>query len=143
MADIYHEFPIRAPRDRVFRAMSTPEGLDTWWTKGSQGRPEVSAEYELEFGSGYDWRAKVTHCVPDSEFELEMTIADDDWTGTRVGFKLGARDAGTWVRFYHTGWPRLNEHYCVSCNCWALYLRILRRKLEYGESVPYEGRLDA
>jgi hypothetical protein len=99
-------------------------------------------EYELFFGPGYDWRAKVTRCQPDSEFELEMVRADADWLGTRVGFRLDDRDGRTWVQFSHTGWPAVNEHYRISCNCWAMYLRILRRYLEFGESVPYERRLD-
>jgi len=47
------------------------------------------------------------------------------------------------VRFCHRGWPAENEHYRVSCHCWALYLRLLRRQVEYAESVPYEQRLDA
>ena len=94
------------------------------------------AEYELWFGPEYDWRAKVTRCVPDSEFEVEMTRADGDWIGTRVGLRLEPRGAGTWVRFYHTGWPSLNEHYRISCTCWAMYLRILRRSLEHGNRFP-------
>jgi uncharacterized protein YndB with AHSA1/START domain len=142
MADIFHDFPINVPVDRVFNAVTTPEGLDTWWTQRSAGRPEDGAEYELWFGPEYDWRAKVTRCVPDSEFEVEMTRADSDWIGTRVGLRLEPRGAGTWVRFYHTGWPSLNEHFRISCTCWAMYLRILRRSLEHGESVPYEIRLD-
>ncbi|HSC29614.1 MAG TPA: SRPBCC domain-containing protein [Vicinamibacterales bacterium] len=143
MPDILHDFPIKAPVDRVFRAVSTPEGLATWWTKRSAGQPDEGAEYELWFGPDYDWRAKVTRCVADSEFELEMTRAGTDWTGTRVNLRLEPRGAGTWVRFSHTGWPSTNEHYRISCNCWAMYLRILRRSLEHGESVPYENRLDA
>jgi hypothetical protein len=31
----------------------------------------------------------------------------------------------------------------ISCHCWALYLRLLRRHLEFGESVPYDRRLEA
>jgi len=27
-------------------------------------------------------------------------------------------------------------------HCWAMYLRILGRHLEHGESVPFEKRLD-
>jgi uncharacterized protein YndB with AHSA1/START domain len=141
--DILHDFPIKAPLDRVFRAVSTPQGLDTWWTKRSAGRPQLGAEYELGFGPEYEWRARVTHCVPDAEFELEMVRADRDWTGTRVTLRLEPRDGATWVRFSHTGWPAQNEHYRISCNCWAMYLRILRRSLERGESVTYEDRLDA
>lgn len=142
MADIFHDFPIKAPLDRVFHAVSRPEGLDTWWTKRSAGTPREGAEYELGFGPEYDWRAKVTRYAPESEFEIEMVRADGDWLGTRVGFRLEPRDGLTWVRFHHTGWPSVNEHYRISCNCWAMYLRILRRSLEYGESVPYEARLD-
>ena len=71
-----------------------------------------------------------------------LTKADDDWKGTRVGFHLAAIEGGTQVRFHHTGWPRLNEHYRISCYCWAMYLRILKRYVEHGEAVPYDQRLD-
>jgi hypothetical protein len=36
-----------------------------------------------------------------------------------------------------------NEHWRISCYWWAMYLRVLRRYLEHGESVAYEDRLDA
>lgn len=142
MADILHDFPIKATPHGVFIAVTTPEGLDTWWTKRSSGEPKEGAEYALWFGPEYDWRARVVRSVPDSEFELEMVGADEDWQGTRVGFRLEPRAGATWVRFHHTGWPAANEHYRISSLCWAMYLRILRRSLEHGESVPYEDRLD-
>jgi len=121
---------------------ATPGGLDAWWTKRSAGEPSEGAEYELWFGPEYDWRARVTRCVPDAEFELELTRADADWTGSRVGVHLENQGDTTRVRFRHTGWPAANAHYRTSCHCWALYLRVLRRYLEHGESVPYEDRLD-
>jgi len=77
-----------------------------------------------------------------SEFELELTRADTEWVGTNVGFHLQATGGATQVRFHHTGWPDASEHYRISCYCWAMYLRILRRHLEHRESVPYERRLD-
>ena len=142
MADIYHDFPIRASLERVYEAVSTPRGLDSWWTRRSSGQPEEGAEFELWFGPEYDWRARVTRVVSPSEFELQMTKADSDWLGTRVGFRLDGLVDTTQVRFYHTGWPTPNEHWRVSCFCWAMYLRVLRRHLEHGEDVPYEMRLD-
>jgi uncharacterized protein YndB with AHSA1/START domain len=141
MADILQDFPIAAPAQRVFDAVSTPAGLDEWWTLRSAGEPREGAEYVLFFGDDYDWRARVTRCAAPSEFELEMTRADDDWLGSRVGIRLQPRDTGTWVEFYHSGWPAANEHFRISCHCWAMYLRVLRRFLENGESVPYEERL--
>lgn len=143
MADIYHQLPIKASREKVFQMIATPAGLDAWWTKESAGTPVAGAEYELGFGPPYDWRAVVSRCVPGREFELELTRSDADWDGTRVGFALEERDGVTQLRFHHTGWPELNEHFRVSSCCWAAYLRILRRNIEYGEFVSYEERLDA
>ena len=143
MAEIFHDFPVKVTTERVFEAISTPARLDQWWTKRSSGIPELGAEYELWFGPQWDWRAKVTECVPGSAFELQIVRADADWTGTRVGFHLELRDGSTNIHFHHTGWPAQNEHWRVSCYCWAMYLRILRRYLEHGESVAYESRLSA
>lgn len=142
MADIFNDFLIKAPARDVFRAVSTPAGLDKWWTKRSSGQTAEGAEYELWFGPENDWRAIVSDCVPDREFELEITRADKDWLGTRVGFDLDESEGVTQVRFHHTGWPESNEHYRISCYCWPMYLRLLRRFVEFGEIVPYEDRLD-
>lgn len=142
MADIVLEFPIKAAAARVFQAISTPGGLDQWWTARSKGEPRLGAEYELWFGPKYDWRAKVTRCRPDAEFELELTRADPEWIGTKVGFALTGEGAVTHIRFHHLGWPSESEQWRVSCYCWAMYVRILRRYIEHGETVPYERRLD-
>jgi hypothetical protein len=143
MPDFDQDFPIKVPAGRVHQAVSTPGGLDCWWTKTSAGNPVARALCELGFGPEYDCRAKVTRCVSEQEFELHMTLAHADWLGTRVSFPLDNRDGATRVRFYHTVWPSLNEHDRVSCHCWALYLKILLRYLEHGELVPYQNRLDA
>jgi uncharacterized protein YndB with AHSA1/START domain len=143
MPDIFQDFPIHASPAQVYQAVTTSEGLDSWWTKRSAGKPTLGAQYELWFGPEYDWRAQVTRCTENQEFELQMIVTDTDWMSTRVGFHLDKKSEATCVPFYHTGWPSLNEHYRISCHCWALYLRILRRYLEHGEFFPYEKRLDA
>ena len=70
MPDIFSDLPIRADQDRVFDAVSTPAGLDAWWTKRSEGERAPGAPFQLWFGPEYDWRASVTKCVPNAEFEL-------------------------------------------------------------------------
>ena len=143
MADIVHHVPIKASRREIFRAISTPAGLDVWWTQSSSGSPGEGAEYELGFGPGYEWRAVMSRYIPDSELELRLTHAQEDWRDTRIGFVLEETDGVTQVRFRHTGWPEANEHYRVSCFCWAMYLRLLKRYVEHEEVVPYEDRLEA
>jgi uncharacterized protein YndB with AHSA1/START domain len=143
MADIIQQVTVKAPPESVFQVMATAEGLAHWWTRSSSGEPRVGAEYKLDFGPGYDWRGTVTRYVPHSAFELEITNAHPDWVNTRVGCELEPESKNvTRVRFWHTGWPTRNEHWQISCYCWAMYLRIMRRYLEHGELVPYENRLD-
>jgi uncharacterized protein YndB with AHSA1/START domain len=142
MPDITHDFPINAPPARVFAALSDPNLLDEWWTLDSSGVPAMGAQYELNFGPEHHWRAKVTRCTPGKVFELTLTESDKDWKGTTVSMDLTAAKDGTQVRFAHRGWPEANEHYRISSFCWAMYLRVLKRNLEFGERVPYEKRLE-
>src|SRR5690348_4123131 len=105
MPEILQDFPIAAPPQRVFDAVSAPRLLDEWWTMHSTGHPAVGASYDLDFGPGYLWKAEVTKSEPGSAFELRLTDADADWLGTFVGFVLEPNGTGTQVRFYHRGWP--------------------------------------
>jgi uncharacterized protein YndB with AHSA1/START domain len=142
LADILHDLPIAAPPDVIFSAVSSPAGLDAWWTIGASGEARIGADYELFFGEEYDWRAKVTRCTPDHAFALGMTHASDDWLGTTVSFVLEPRGDVTWLHFAHTGWRESSEHFRVSSFCWAMYLRLLKRWIEHGEAVAYERRLE-
>ena len=88
MPDIYHDFPIVASSDKIFQAISSEDGLNAWWTRRSAGQPEAGASYQLWFAPEYDWRGIVTACKESRALEWEITEADGDWTGTRVGFEL-------------------------------------------------------
>jgi uncharacterized protein YndB with AHSA1/START domain len=142
MASILHDFEVNAEPSKVYEAITTPAGLDQWWTRRARGEPRVGEEYELWFGPEYDWRAKVTEAVPSRRFALEMTGSDVDWMGTQVAFTLEPAGTATRVRFSHGGWRSENEHFRTSSYCWAMYLRIMRRFAEVGETVPYEDRIN-
>ena len=142
MSDIFHDFPIRAPQKDVFEAVSTATGLDAWWSNQSTGNASIGSEFQLQFGPEYEWRAVVTKYVPNSEFEIEMTVSDDDWNGTRIGFHLTETNDVTLVRFHHMNWPEANEHYRRSSFCWAMYLVRLKRYVENSDVVPYSDRFN-
>lgn len=143
MPDILCDFPVNAPIERVFAAISTPEGLDAWWTLRSAGEPRPGATYQFYFGEPYDWRGVVSRLEPGRLIEWHFTRSDADWKGTRVGAELTQTKGGTQVQFWHRGGPDTNAHYRTSSFCWAMYLRLLKRWAEAGEVVPYERRLDA
>ena len=143
MADIYHDFQIYASPQKVFEAVTSPEGVSAWWSLSAEGNPEEGSIYLLDFGPGYQWKARVEFSVPPAEFEWELIDASEDWLGTTVGFRLEGTDELTNVRFHHKGWAHENEHYRISSYCWAMYLRILKRYIEHGEFIDYADRLNA
>lgn len=140
MADIYHDFTVSASPKKTFEVIATPNGLDRWWSLRSSGSPQPGATYVLDFGPGYAWEAVVKTVKLDQQIIWQMTVADEDWTGTQVGFELLPRGDQTLVRFHHTGWPIVNDHFRRSSYCWAMYLRILKRYIEEGETVAYSNR---
>lgn len=139
MALVQHCLHINAPLKEVYHAVSTPEGLDAWWTLQCVGKPEENAHYRLYFGPGYDWKAEVSRCS-DNCFEMTIYTDDPEWNGTKVTFQMEENEKGTKLHFSHSGWPEASEHFRISSYCWALYLRLLKRFVEKGEVVPYELR---
>lgn len=143
MPDIIHLLEIQATPDQVYAGVTTPSGLSAWWTRGAHGSARTGTSYQLDFGPGFEWQAIVTLAEAPKCFELEMTKADEDWKGTRIGFELQEVESGTRLCFAHRGWRTANDHFLRSNYCWALYLRLLRRHVQHGEFVAYENRFDA
>lgn len=140
MPDILLSFPIQRDAVTVFEAMSTPVGLDAWWTSDSDGTPAIGEWYRFGFGAAVQWRGVVTTCDTPRSFEWTMGDSDRDWQGTRVGFTIADTAHGVNVEFAHRGWREQNAHFRISSYCWASYLRLLKRYLEHGERVPYADR---
>ena len=142
METVFHSFFFISPSKDVFEAISTPDGLNSWWSKTCAGNAALGEEYQMGFGPGYDdWCAVISKYSP-REFELTFENAMEDWIGTRVGFVLTDKNDATNVEFYHSGWSSQSEHFKISSYCWAMCLRLLRRFVELGEVVEFDNRND-
>ena len=140
--DIIHYFQVKSPIESVFEAISSARGISKWWSRETTGYPELGGLLELEFSDDVHWQVQVTEMVPPTEFEVTLTRADLDWMDSRVGFQLSSGPEAVDVKFYHKGWKEANDHYHISSYCWAMYLRIMKRYVEFGEFVEYEQRLN-
>ena len=80
MPDILHTLELAASPSKVFDAVSTPEGLASWWALDAEGIPALAASYELDFGPGHRWSARVTGVEAPSWFELAIEAPDPDCT---------------------------------------------------------------
>ena len=62
--NIFHNLIIQASSKEVFDALSQSKHLDNWWTLKSSGKPELEAEYNLNFTDKYNWYCKVSEVKP-------------------------------------------------------------------------------
>lgn len=137
---IYHDLTIGVTPEAVFTAVTSPEGLNSWWTQRAAGQPKVGANYQFYFGPEYDWRAKVIRYQPQQLIYFEMGRSDEDWEGTQLRFQVIPKDGKTLTRLEHVGWNSNNDHFRRTSYCWAIYLKGLKRYLEEGIVLPFEER---
>ncbi len=140
MFEILHQLEIAGSRAAVFQAMTTPSGLDSWWTRESEGIPRLGQEYRFFFGPEYDWRAVVVEVVDGSALTWKMTQAMDDWKPTSFGFGLFDRGHRTVMKFFHRNWPHDGEHFAISNYCWGQLLHGMKLYVERGHVIPFDRR---
>jgi len=141
MQTIYHDFTINTAIEKVFETISTPYGLDTWWTQRSSGKQEIGSVFNLFFTEEYNWFAEVSILKNNDQVEFKITKATEEWLPTSFGFNLKEESPGvTAVQFYHKDWKEISKEYRTASFCWADLLRQMKQYLEKGIITPFNQR---
>lgn len=136
MAAIKHLFHISAPRQQVYDAISTIEGLSNWWTVQTTGSSKVGDTIAFRFGTvGPDF--KMTGLTANTDVTMECTAGFPDWLGTTLSFHLDENEGKTRIRFTHDGWKETGDHYAACCFSWGRYLESLRQLCQTGTGAPF------
>jgi uncharacterized protein YndB with AHSA1/START domain len=106
--EIRHSVFIRAPREKVWEAFTTPRGLDGWWgTRGSEIdlRPGGKLmlrwrEWGPERDINFDGDGVVVEVIPHKRFVFRWGETD---AMTTVEFDLEEREGGTLLRLREHG----------------------------------------
>lgn len=98
MATIYHQVWINAPAARVYNAISTAEGIGSWWDKQTVTETDTGLVLEHNPGPMHGVvRLKVLELTPDKRVEWECISTHPEnspasaWTGTRFSFDISER----------------------------------------------------
>ncbi|MES2811101.1 MAG: SRPBCC domain-containing protein [Bacteroidota bacterium] len=141
MHTIYHDFSINNSINNVFDTVSTPYGLDNWWTNRSSGKQEIGSVFNLYFTDEYNWFAEISILKHNTQVEFKMTKSMEEWLPTSFGFILKEEKPGvTTVQFYHKDWAEISKEFRVASFCWADLLRQMKQYLEKGIITPFNER---
>jgi uncharacterized protein YndB with AHSA1/START domain len=138
---------ITARPDRVYDALTTGPGWDSWFTTRAVIEARAGGRYEFfwrDFGAD---RVTLTLTGPVLEAEAERTFAFRWGSGksqTTVRFTLEPRGEGTVVQVTESGYSYEEKDVlsCLDCACgWGEALTLLKFYLEHGVTygeVPAE-----
>jgi uncharacterized protein YndB with AHSA1/START domain len=135
--DILHRVGIKSSsQDDVYRALTTLEGLSSWWTSDTRGESKVGDVLEFRFhAGGFDMRVVELH--PARHVLWQVLDGPREWIGTTISFDLKQQGDWTIVLFKHQGWKQPDEfmHHCSSK--WGVFLLSLKSLLETGKGAPH------
>jgi uncharacterized protein YndB with AHSA1/START domain len=137
MVDIIHRVGIAASTDKVFKALTTNEGLAQWWTADTSGAGDVGSIIKFRFGGhGPDFEVieLQTNSIVRWRHSGEMPGA---WMGTEVSFQLSPGEGQTYVLFKHSNWKEPSDFMGHCSAKWAIFLLSLKNALEKGKGNPY------
>jgi uncharacterized protein YndB with AHSA1/START domain len=138
MPDILHRVGINAKPEKVFKTLTTLEGLRHWWTTDTRGNAKRGGVINFGF-----CKMKVVEAKPNKSVKWKCVGGPREWMGTEVSFELKIKLNQTFVLFKHAGWKEPVEfmHHCSTK--WAVFLLSLRDWLERGEGrpAPYDQKI--
>ncbi len=141
MVDIVHRVGIQASPEKVFRALSTIEGLAAWWTENTRGVSDVGQTITFQFRDpngeikgGFEM--EVLKQEPFKEVQWKCEKGPEEWIGTEITFDLRQENDFTIVQFGHRNWREPVEFMAHCSTKWATFLMSLKDLLETGTGKP-------
>jgi uncharacterized protein YndB with AHSA1/START domain len=143
MPDILHRVGVKSSTNDAYKALTTLEGLSSWWTNNTQGESRVGGVIRFRFGAG-GFDMKVLELEPATSVLWQVVDGPEEWIGTKVRWDLRQQDGYTIILFTHQGWREPVEfmHHCSTK--WAVFLMSLKSMLETGTGSPdpYDIKID-
>ncbi|REJ65582.1 MAG: SRPBCC domain-containing protein [Planctomycetota bacterium] len=138
MAEMLHEIVIDAAPETVMDALTTQEGLKSWWTANCEASPDVGSKAILRFGGGATvFRMTVEEIVPAKQVVWSCQGEPEEWQGTRLHWNLTVNEGKTRLRFCHEGWKSTDGIYAICNTTWGHLMVLLKQHCEGKKPGPY------
>lgn len=145
MKTIHHLVEIDAPAAEVHAALTSAEGLSSWWTSvgvDAPAPPSVGDVVTLRFVEGrFNPEMTITELVPGKLLSWRCSGGHDPWADNDFRFEIS--DDGekqSRLRFWQHYATELDDDAYGTYNYnWGYYLDSLRLHCESGEGKPFAG----
>ncbi|MGH2556832.1 MAG: SRPBCC family protein [Actinomycetota bacterium] len=132
-------YDVNADKEKVREALTTLEGIGSWWSSKVSGRPEASGgRFEVSFPdvpAPFEFTAR-----PDGDtVAWEVGSNPEWWRGTTIRWSLedNPEGPGTRIHFRHEGFEPEHPIIEVITPAWAHIIDRLKGYAETGERQPF------
>ncbi len=136
---LVHQVNIKATPDTLYKAVSTQEGLASFWTDETKAESKVGSVATFGFG-GPTQRMKIEELVPGTRARWIGLRDFPNWGDTVVSWEIKPGEKGeTSLTFRHANWPAsVTADDLGSINyTWGMVVDRLKQYAETGKPVPY------
>jgi uncharacterized protein YndB with AHSA1/START domain len=139
MPNIRHLVTIKAPAARVYQAITTQEGLASWWTEDTIAAPEQGSVLEFTFGEKYHDKMELLELLENQRVVWKCIEGDSEWVDTIFTFELEDKEDKTTLRFAQLNWRGETDFYALCNTTWAYYMQSLKSYCETGKGTPFQA----
>ncbi len=138
MATMYHQIKIRAPSEAVYEALTTQDGLRSWWTDDAVAEQRTRSIVELGFSDRTTvFRMRVDKLMWGKRIVWTCLGDVEAWKDTRLTWELKHKDEMTVVRFAHDRWKSATGMFATCNTTWGVLMYRLRDYVEGRSPGPF------
>ena len=134
---IRHIITIKCPPEKVYKALTTKEGIQGWWTVDTVIEPKINSIAEFIFGDRYHNKMVITDLQANKRVAWYCLEGDKEWIGTDFTFDMEEKDGQTVLRFGQNNWKEPTDFYAICNFQWGQYMVSLKNYCETGKGSPF------
>lgn len=135
MATIYHQVGIKASLTDTLSALTTLEGLSSWWSH-AEGSCNAGDDLTFYFGE-HAVKMQVEQTSQPTLIQWRCIDNEGEWKDTLFTFNLINDNNQILVNFTHSEWKDITELFSHCSTKWATFLVSLKEYLETGQGKPF------
>ncbi len=161
MPNIRHQLFIGVPAEKIYKAITSQEGLSAWWTPDTKAKSERNSVARFAFGAEYFKEMRIAELNPLGQVKWVCITGADEWIGTTISFDLqpgdketllnsypemkdqiqqSKADKGTLLIFHHDNWKEYTPMFGECNYTWGQFLKSLKLLCETGRGRPWPNQ---
>lgn len=142
MQKTIHFIGAKTTKEDMFRAISTPAGLQKWWATSANGKVEEGETLNLIFNELTTLKFKYDLISPNEKLIITCFDSFKSWDNTQLVFEIEEKEDQIFLTQTHQNIPDNDiESLSYFSSKWTIYLLSLKQYLETGKGMPYPKEL--